>query len=182
MLIKEVLIMHKKLLTGILLGTLAVAMLTGCHKKNTTTSQGNTSKQAVTTENTENTQEASSEEATTEEPTTAQATTEDNAGEHVDVVDENGNPIDDSEETTPSTASKDDESKVTSATGQFQGFGDGNSCEIEMEDGSTMVFLVEDEDLLNFLDGLDTPTKISFTYSPKEGQANNQILSAKVAE
>lgn len=174
--------MHKKLLTGILIGTLAVTMLTGCHKKNTTTSQGNTSKQAVTTENTENTQEASSEEATTEEPTTAQATTEDNAGEHVDVVDENGNPIDDSEETTPSTASKDDESKVTSATGQFQGFGDGNSCEIEMEDGSTMVFLVESEDLLNFLDGLDTPTKISFTYSPKEGQANNQILSAEVAE
>lgn len=175
--------MHKKLLTGVLIGTLAVTMLTGCHKKNTTTSQGNTSKQAVTTENTENTQEASSEEATTEEPTTAQATTEeDNAGEHVDVVDENGNPVDDNEETTPSTASKDDESKVTSATGQFQGFGDGNSCEIEMEDGSTMVFLVESEDLLNFLDGLDTPTKISFTYSPKEGQANNQILSAEVAE
>lgn len=158
---------HKRLLTACFLTVLSLAVLTGCDKKEEDT---NDATSAATTEAT--TEAVTTEETTTEETTEETTTTEE---EISDVVDEDEN--EEVEESQPTTATKEDEKNVMTATGTFNGLADSNSCEVTLDNGKYMVLLIEDEDLLDTLSEMEPDTKITFTYSPMEGQANYKILS-----
>lgn len=157
---------HKRLLTACFLTVLSLAVLTGCDKKE---------------EDTDNTTPAATTEVTTEAVTTEEASTEASTEEATteeeisDVVDEDANG--EEGESQPTTATKEDEKNIMTATGTFNGLADSNSCEVTLDNGKYMVLLIEDEDLLDTLSEMEPDTKITFTYSPMEGQANYKILS-----
>lgn len=155
--------MYKRLLMACFLTIFSLSILTGCDKKE----EDPAAQAPATTEAT--TTEAATEEVTTTEETTTETTTE----EITDVVDEE----DDAQTNEPTTATKDDEQNVQTASGTFNGLADSNSCEVTLDNGSYMVLLIEDQDLLKKLEKMDVDTKITFTYSPMEGQANYKILS-----
>lgn len=159
---------HKRLLTACFLTVLSLTVLTGCDKKEE--DADNTTPAATT----EATTEAVTTEETTTEATTEEASTEE---EISDVVDADANGEEESQESQPTTATKEDEKNVMTATGTFNGLADSNSCEVTLDNGKYMVLLIEDEDLLDTLSEMEPDTKITFTYSPMEGQANYKILS-----
>lgn len=154
--------MYKRLLMACFLTIFSLSLLTGCDKKE----EDPVTQAPATTEETTT-------EAATEEETTTEATTEATTEEITDVVDEE----DDAQTNEPTTATKDDEQKVQTASGTFNGLADSNSCEVTLDNGKYMVLLIEDQDLLKKLEKMDVDTKITFTYSPMEGQANYKILS-----
>lgn len=162
-----VLIMIKKTLTILLLSLSFACLLTGCKKQekeeDTTTSEVTT--EAPTTEDGTDTADPATEEDT-----------EAVDDEDVDAVDENGDPVENTE-TEPTTATKDDEKNVKTFSGTFNGLADSTSCEIELDDGSYMILMIKDDDLYDELDKLEPGTSITFTCSPLAGQANYQILS-----
>ena len=162
---------HKRLLTACFLTVLSLAVLTGCDKKEE--DADNTTPAATT--------EATTEAVTTEEASTDTTTEEASTEEEIsDVVDEDANG--EEEESQPTTATKEDEKNVMTATGTFNGLADSNSCEVTLDNGKYMVLLIEDEDLLDTLSEMEPDTKITFTYSPMEGQANYKILSIEESQ
>lgn len=165
--------MHKRLLTACFIAVLSLTVLAGCDKDKATESDTSaTATETITEATTEITTATEAAKTTTEETTTE--TTEEPYE-----VDENGDPIEDSGENQPTTATKEDESNIMTATGTFNGLADSNSCEITLKNGDYMVLLIEDDDLLETLNNMEPDTTITFTYSPMEGQANYKILSVK---
>ena len=77
---------------------------------------------------------------------------------------------------TPIATKKDEHRAAVKATVTYNGFSDTNSVEMKMSDGSYEVMIVEKEDLIQKLEGLDPGTKVTIQYKAKVGQANKQII------
>lgn len=77
---------------------------------------------------------------------------------------------------TPIATKKDEQKAAVKATVTYNGFSDTNSVEMKMSDGSYEVMIVEKEDLIQKLEGLDPGSKVTIQYKAKAGQANKQVI------
>lgn len=135
----------------------------------------------VTSDTDNNTTESTTEDEGDEIPVINldDASSEDEATTTEDTENTNDTPSNNEESSNPRENIANDAAKEYTGTGNYCGFIDSNSVEIELNDGSYCSFFVFKDDVRSVLSALneeDMP-EITFTYKSKEGQVNPEMTS-----